>query len=112
MKDDLLYLVHIKECIERVKRYTEEGRETFYADTKTQDAVLRNLRILAESSQRPSDSLKDKHSEVDWRGISAFMNVAVHGYLSIDVVQTWNIVKQDLPPLEKRIEAILSEQKP
>ena len=39
MKDDLLYLVHIKECIERVKRYTEDGREAFYADTKTQDAV-------------------------------------------------------------------------
>ncbi len=111
MKDDRLYLVHIKECIERVKRYTEEGREAFYADTKTQDAVLRNLQILAESSQRLSDSLKDKHSEVDWRGISAFRNVAVHGYLSIDVVQTWNIVKQDLPPLEERIDAILREQK-
>ena len=27
MKDNLLYLVHIKECIERVKRYTEEGRD-------------------------------------------------------------------------------------
>ena len=27
MKDDRLYLVHIKECIERVKRYTEDGRD-------------------------------------------------------------------------------------
>jgi uncharacterized protein with HEPN domain len=111
LKDDLLYLVHIKECIERVKRYTEDGREAFYADTKTQDAVLRNLQILAESSQRLSDSLKDMHSEVDWRGISAFRNVPVHGYLSIDVVQTTNIVKQDLSPLEERIDVILREQK-
>jgi uncharacterized protein with HEPN domain len=111
LKDDLLYLVHIKECIERVKRYIEDGREAFFADTKTQDAVLRNLQILAESTQRLSGSLKDKHPEVDWRGISAFRNVAVHSYLSIDVVQTWNIVKHDLPPLEERIDVILREQK-
>lgn len=107
MKDDRLYLVHIKECIERIKRYTEDGRDVFFADTKTQDAVLRNLQILAESTQRLSDSLKERHPDVDWRGISAFRNVAVHGYLSIDVVQTWNIIEQDLPELEDRIGAIL-----
>jgi uncharacterized protein with HEPN domain len=110
LKDDRLYLIHIKECIERVKSYTKNGKEAFFEDTKTQDAVLRNLQILAESTQRLSESLKDKHPEVDWRGISAFRNVAVHGYLSIDIVQTWNIVQQDLSPLEEQIEAILREQ--
>jgi uncharacterized protein with HEPN domain len=110
LKDDRLYLIHIKECIERVKSYTKSGKEAFFEDTKTQDAVLRNLQILAESTQRLSDLLKDKHQEVDWRGISAFRNVAVHGYLSIDIVQTWNIVQQDLSPLEEQIEAILREQ--
>ncbi len=85
MKDDRLYLIHIKECIERVKSHTEKGKENFFEDTKTQDAVLRTLQILAESTQRLSDLLKDKHQEVDWRGISAFRNVAVYGYLSIDV---------------------------
>jgi uncharacterized protein with HEPN domain len=98
LKDDR-YLIHIKECIERVKSYTENGKEAFFEDTKTQDAVLRNLQILAESTQRLSDKLKDDHPEVDWRGISAFRNVAVHGYLSIDIAQTWNIVEQVLPPL-------------
>ena len=36
MKDDRLYLIHIKECIERVKSYTEKGKENFFEDTKTQ----------------------------------------------------------------------------
>lgn len=43
MKDDRLYLDHIRECIARIEQYTSEGREQFLADTKTQDAVLRNL---------------------------------------------------------------------
>jgi uncharacterized protein with HEPN domain len=43
VKDDRLYLIHIQECIRRIEQYTAEGREAFFVDTKTQDAVLRNL---------------------------------------------------------------------
>jgi len=109
VKDDRLYLIHIKECIERVIMYTEEGKDAFFDDTKTQDAVMRNLQILAESSQRLSDSLKELHPEVDWRNISGFRNVAVHEYLSIDVKRIWDIVEQDLPVLDEQIEEILRE---
>lgn len=109
MKDDRLYLIHIKECIERVIMYTEEGKDVFFADTKTQDAVMRNLQILTESTQRLSDSLIELHPEVDWRNISGFRNFAVHEYLSIDLKMIWDIVEQDLPVLEEQIEAILSE---
>jgi len=109
VKDDRLYLIHIKECIERVIMYTEEGKDVFFADTKTQDAVMRNLQILAESTQRLSDPLKEKHPEMDWRNISGFRNFAVHEYLSIDVKRIWDIVEQDLPVLQERIEEILRE---
>jgi len=109
VKDDRLYLIHIKECIERVIMYTEEGKDVFFADTKTQDAVMRNLQILAESTQRLSDSLIELHPEVDWRNISGFRNVAVHEYLSIDVERIWDIVEQDLPVLQEQIEVILRE---
>lgn len=109
MKDDRLYLIHIKECIERVIMYTEDGKDFFFADIKTQDAVMRNLQILAESTQRLSDSLKELHPEVDWRNISGFRNVAVHEYLSIDLKMIWDIVEEDLPVLEEQIEATLIE---
>jgi len=107
VKDDRLYLIHIKECIERVIMYTKEGKDVFFADIKTQDAVMRNLQILAEYTQRLSDSLKELHPEVDWRNISGFRNVAVHEYLSIDVKRIWDIVEQDLPVLQERIEEII-----
>ena len=59
MKDDRLYLIHIQEAIERIEEYTREGEEYFLEDRKTQDAVLRNLQTLAESSQRISSRLKE-----------------------------------------------------
>jgi hypothetical protein len=49
LKDDRVYLIHIFECIERIEQYTEGGSKFFFSDTKTQDAVLRNLHTLSES---------------------------------------------------------------
>lgn len=107
MKDDRLYAVHIRESIEKIETYTKEGKQAFLSDTKTQDAVVRNLQTLAESTQRLSDKIKTQYPHIDWRNIAGFRNVAVHEYLGIDTEQIWDIVELDLPPLKKTIMDIL-----
>jgi len=107
LKDDRLYLIHILESIERVEEYTSEGLEQFLADRKTQDAVLRNLQILAESTQRISKELKMAHPEIDWRGVSGFRNVLVHDYLGVNLITVWGIIEGPLKELEKKISEVL-----
>lgn len=109
MKDDRVYLLHIRECLDRIKRYTLSGREAFLADTLAQDGVIRNLQTLAESSQRLPDPTKTKHPEIDWRNIAGFRNVVVHDYLGIDMEQIWDIVEQDLPKLRNTVDAMIAE---
>ncbi len=109
MKDDRLYLIHIIESIQRVQDYTSEGRAKFLADKRTQDAVLRNLQVLAESTQRISMELKAAHPEVDWRGISGFRNVLVHDYLGVNLSTVWMIIAGPLKDLEEKICRILEE---
>ena len=99
MKDEKLYVIHILESIQRVESYTAEGEEAFFKDTRSQDAVLRNLHTLSESTQRLSSELKAKYPEVDWRSIGAFRNVLVHDYLGINMSRVWNIVETVLPDL-------------
>ncbi len=56
MKDDTLYQIHITECIDRIQLYVQGMDESsFNASLLTQDAVLRNLQILSESTQRLSN---------------------------------------------------------
>jgi len=107
LKDDRLYLIHILESIERVEEYTSEGLEQFLSDKKTQDAVLRNLQILAESTQRISPGLKNAHSEIDWRGISGFRNVLVHDYLGVNLITVWGIIEGPIKDLKKKISQVL-----
>ncbi len=109
MTQDRLHLEHIERCIARVEGYVSDGREVFISSQLIQDAVVRNLQILAESTQRISQQLKNDHPEVGWRNISGFRNVAVHNYLGIDANQIWEIVVQDLPELKEQTTTILRD---
>lgn len=109
MKDDRLYLIHINECITRIQQYVTAGRDEFLASSLIQDATLRNLQILTESTQRLSEQIKHKHADVDWKGIAAFRNVVVHDYLGLDMEQVWQIVCRDLPALLDTVEGLLTE---
>ncbi|MDD2709063.1 MAG: DUF86 domain-containing protein [Verrucomicrobiae bacterium] len=100
VKDNRLYLIHIHECLEWIERFAQEGRENFMSDRKTQDAILRNLHTLTESTQHLAESMKNNHPEVNWREISGFRNVVVHDYLGIDLERTWNIIEKDIPQLK------------
>ena len=106
MRDDKLYLIHIAECIERIEEYASEGKDNFFRDRKTQDAVLRNLQVLAESCRRLSQEVKDGHPEVDWKGISAFRNILVHEYLGINLVRVWEIIGKELSDLKENVVAL------
>jgi len=64
-----------------------------------QDAIVRNLQIMCESTQRLTDSSKMRHPEVDWRGISGLRNVLVHSY--------FEVVQRDLPTLEAAVKQLL-----
>ena len=107
MKDDSVYLKHILECIRRIEEDTRDGREKFLRTHTLQDAVLRNLQTLSESTQRLSDGLKAMHHEIEWRRIAAFRNILVHDYLGTDIERIWEIVQRDLPTLKRAALALL-----
>lgn len=46
MKDERVYLVHA------IDGYTVGGREAFFSDPKTQDAVIRNIEIIGQAVKR------------------------------------------------------------
>ena len=52
MRDDLKYLLYIRENIRRIEEDTAGGRAVFDASHTVQDVVLHNLQLLAESENR------------------------------------------------------------
>ena len=107
MRDDKLYLIHILECIERIRAYTRDGRADFMSDSKTQDAVIRNFEIMGEAAKRVSDETRGDAPAVPWRRIGGFRDILIHQYQGIDLDEVWVIVDKELPGLKREIETLL-----
>jgi uncharacterized protein with HEPN domain len=106
MKDDLIYLEFIRECIAEIREYTGSGSSSFLSDRKTQLAVLRLLQVMAESTQRISPDLREAHPEISWKSIAGLRNVLVHAYMDTDPHRIWEIIEQDIPPFEQQIRTL------
>jgi uncharacterized protein with HEPN domain len=107
MRDDRAYLQHIRECIRRIQEDVNGGRDQFFTSHTIQDAVIRNLQTLAESTKRLSDEIKLADPEIEWASIAGLRNVLVHGYFEVDLEVVWGIVQADLPKLKQVVLAML-----
>jgi hypothetical protein len=54
-KDPRLYLAQILERIARIKEYTASGKQAFFADRRTQDAVIRNFEVILSVLQESQE---------------------------------------------------------
>ncbi|MCL4695815.1 MAG: DUF86 domain-containing protein [Burkholderiaceae bacterium] len=107
-----MLLAHMRDCLDRIVEYTHAERSHFDASRLVQDAVIRNLQTLAESSQRLSSEIKGTEPQIPWRELAGFRNVIVHGYLGVDLGAIWLVVEQDLPPLSEAVNRMFTRLGP
>jgi uncharacterized protein with HEPN domain len=106
------YLEHIVDAAERIRSYTAgQAEEQFLKTPITQDAVIRNLEVIGEACRnvlRYHDEFAIAHETVPWHAPYEMRNALIHGYFSIDLIQTWATVRDDIPPFETQIRALLT----
>jgi uncharacterized protein with HEPN domain len=107
MKDDLLYLKHILDSVERILRYTKGGEHEFMSSSLIQDAVIRNFEIIGEAAKQLSDDLYDDNPTVPWRDMARFRDILIHHYMGVDLKRIWNVIEQHLPDLKKHLELLI-----
>ena len=109
---DRVLFAHMRDCLDRIREYTNGERARFDASRLVQDAVIRNLQTLAESSQRLSNEIKAIEAQIPWRELAGFRNVIVHGYLGVDLGAVWLVVEQDLPVLSDAVKRMAAHRGP
>lgn len=110
MKDDRIYLLHMRDALDRILLYTAQGKQTFFADPRTQDAVIRNFEVVGEAVKNLSQSLKVRHATILWKRIAGMRDKMIHEYFGVNLQLVWDAIEQEVPPLRKKIEAILSDR--
>ena len=73
-------------------------------------ASFSQIRAYSENKNLPIDFIT-KYPEVQWKDISGFRDVIVHGYFEVDLDKVWVVIKEDLPTLKQQIQKIKKDFK-
>ena len=110
MKDDSVYLRHIRDAISDIQTYTSIDRVTFLSDRMRQDAVIRKLEIIGEAVKKLSDRTKTLAPDIPWKQIAGMRDRLTHDYLGVDLVLVWTTAEQELPKLKTAIDTLLEHR--
>ena len=102
-----LYIEDILDACRKINLYTKGmSFEQFTADTKTYDAVVRNLEIIGEASKNIPDEMRAMVPEIEWRKAAGLRDVIAHAYFGIDDQILWDIVKRKVPEMLQAVEKL------
>ena len=102
-----------KSIVEITSLLRGKSFEEMYGDAVTRAAFERFLEILSEASRYVPDDWKARHgSEIPWRRVADLGNLIRHAYHRIDAKALWSIYEDDLAPLERAVDAMLTAHGP
>ena len=84
-------------------------RDAFFADLKTQAAVLHELLIIGEAVKRLSDRFRDEHPQMPWRAMAGMRDKLIHAYDAVDIEEVWKTLRADIPALLAFLTPLVTE---
>jgi uncharacterized protein with HEPN domain len=112
MKDPFIFVEHIMENISDIKDFSNKlSKEKFEKDKLRQNALIRSIEVIGEAVKNIPDSFKKKHLDVSWKEIAGMRDKLMHHYFGIDLDLVWDVIKKDIPNLEKKLKEILKLRK-
>ena len=103
-------LADIGEAAQRIADYVAGmSYAAFLSDTRTQDAVIRNLEIMGEAAKSLSLQMRTKYADVPWNEMARMRDRLIHHYSGVNLDIVWQISTAELPEAALKIEAIVRE---
>ena len=104
MKPDTMYIATISDCISKIEKYTQNGKEDFFNNMIVQDAVIRNFEVIGEAIKSLSSSFKDNNPEISWKNWAGLRDILIHQYDSVNIQILWATIENKIPHLKTIIE--------
>ena len=106
---DLIRLKHMLDASYEVVAFTtDKDQDDFNQDRKLHLSVVHLLEIIGEAGSHISDDVQKNYPQFPWKHIVGMRNRLIHGYFDINLVIVWKTATEDIPPLIKQLEQIIS----
>jgi uncharacterized protein with HEPN domain len=109
MKDDCVYLQHIRDALQDIAAYCGSDHGAFLDDRMRQDATLRKLEVIGQAVKNLSEDTKSRQPEIPWKQIAGMRDKVIHDYFGVNLEIVWAVVQKELPKLRVAVEGLLKD---
>lgn len=111
MKADIVYIKHIFDAIIKIEKFIEGvSFEQFTGNEMMMAAVVRELEIIGEASNKISGDFQDRHFDIPWSEIIGMRHKLIHDYFGVDINLVWLTCQNNLAELKEKIVDILESE--
>lgn len=83
--------------------------EDYVNDSKTKDAVERNLLIIGEASNKIPEEYKSKYPKIGWRKLNGLRNSIVNEDFGVENSIVWYIIENEMTDIHTSLTELLKE---
>ena len=109
MKDDRVYLQHIRDALQDIAAYCGSDHGAFLDDRMRRDATLRKLEVIGQAVKNLSEDTKSRQPEIPWKQIAGMRDKVIHDYFGVNLEIVWAVVQKELPKLRVAVEGLLKD---
>lgn len=107
-RDYLLFLSDISYRIEKINSFVKDMEfEQFRQDEKTVSATIREIEVIGEAAKQIPASVRESFNDLPWSLMAKMRDKLIHWYFEIDEEIVWKVVKEKLPDIKIKIDAML-----
>jgi len=92
-----------------LKMASGRNRQDLTSDSMLALALTRCLEILGEAASKLSDEVRPQFPGIPFAKMISMRNRLIHAYFDVDLDIVWTTVSEDLPSLQRVLEAVLSQ---
>lgn len=109
MRTDIILqkmLAYTTKVLDYCSQYTYD---LFIADSVMVEACVFNLSQLGELCRLVDNEYTLSHPQIPWREMYGLRNRIVHDYEGVNLQLVWQIIKEDLPDLQKELQILIGQ---
>jgi uncharacterized protein with HEPN domain len=107
---DRVFVAQMIEAANAALEFTDgPTKESLGSDRLIAFAVVRAIQLVGQAARNVSTEVQTVNRDIPWKEMIAMRNVGVHDYADVDLALVWRTVREDLPKVIARLQALLGE---
>ena len=109
-RSPLDFLRHIQDELDFLERYRVlPDLAALVANPEATRAVLHSLLIIGEAVKSIPADWREQYDQVPWRNMARMRDKIVHHYFDVNYPIVWNVLQNELSPLQRTVTLMLRE---